>query len=111
MMPLWVVIPISLLLVLGSTLALIGAMGLFRLKGFYQRMHAPSVITSWGTGAIVLASMGYFSWTESRPVLHEIIIGIFLMITTPITMLLLGRAAVQRDRAHGEPGVPPATED
>lgn len=111
MMPLWVVIPVSVLLVLGSTLAVIGATGLFRLKGFYQRMHAPSLITSWGTGAIVLASIGYFSWTEGRPVLHDIIIGIFVMITTPVTMLLLGRAAVQRDRRHGSTDAPPAAED
>lgn len=111
MMPLWVAIPVSVLLVLGGTLALIGAAGLFRLKGFYQRMHAPSLITSWGTGAIVLASIAYFSWTEGRPVLHDIIIGIFVMITTPVTMLLLGRAAVQRDRSHGSTDVPPADAD
>jgi multicomponent K+:H+ antiporter subunit G len=113
MIPLWLALPLSALLVIGGTLALIGALGLFRLPSFYQRMHAPSLITSWGTGAIILASMGYFSWLDGRPVLHELIIGVFVMITTPVTMLLLGRAAVQRDSAQSlsELAAPPKPKD
>ena len=30
--------------------------------------------------------MGYFSWLDGRPVLHELIIGVFVMITTPVTI-------------------------
>lgn len=110
MMPLWLAIPVAGLLILGGSLALIGALGLLRLRTFYERLHAPSVITSWGTLALILASMLWFSWADSRPVLHEIIIGIFVMITTPVTMLLLGRAAVQRDRREKLGDVPPAAE-
>ncbi|HEY0276003.1 MAG TPA: monovalent cation/H(+) antiporter subunit G [Paenirhodobacter sp.] len=109
--PLWLAIPLAGLLVIGSTLILLGASGLVRLRTFYQRMHAPSLITSWGTGAIVLASVLFYSGLAGKPVLHDIILGAFIMITTPITMLLLGRAAVQRDQADGLADVPPKPAD
>lgn len=104
--PLWLAIPAAVLLVIGGTLALIGASGVVRLGSFYQRMHAPSMITSWGTGSVVLASMLFYSGAAGKPVLHDIIIGVFIMITTPVTMLLLSRAAVQRDQAEGTPDLP-----
>jgi len=31
-------------------------------------------------------------------VLHEILIGVFMTLTTPVTYILLGRAALRRDR-------------
>ena len=89
---------IAILVVLGSTLALLGSLGLVRLKSFYQRLHAPTLAYSYGTLLIVLGSMAMFSLLEQRPVLHEIIIGIFMIVTTPITLLMLGRAALRRDR-------------
>ncbi len=105
--PLWLAIPAAGLLVIGATLVLLGASGLVRLHSFYQRMHAPSLITSWGTGAIVLASILFYSCQAGKPVLHDIIIGVFIMITTPVTMLLLGRAAVQRDQSGADQPKPP----
>ncbi|MDT1061312.1 monovalent cation/H(+) antiporter subunit G [Paracoccus sp. CPCC 101403] len=89
---------ISLFVVAGSSLALLGSLGLVRLKSFYQRLHAPTLGYSYGTLLIVLASMAMFSLLEKRPVVHEIIIGVFMLITTPISLLMLGRAALRRDR-------------
>lgn len=37
---------------------------------------------------------------ESRPVVHEILIGVFTFITTPVTYMLLVRAALHRDRSE-----------
>ena len=105
-LPLWVVIAVSTLLLLGSVLTLLGALGLLRLPTFYERIHAPTLGTSWGVGAIMLASIVYFSIVGSRAVLHEILIGIFVTLTTPITLILLARAALHRDRAEGNPSVP-----
>lgn len=89
---------IAIFVVLGSSLALLGSLGLVRLKSFYQRLHAPTLAYSYGTLLIVLGSMAMFSLIDQRPVLHEIVIGIFMMITTPITLLMLGRASLRRDR-------------
>lgn len=105
-LPLWIVIAVSALLLLGSGLTLLGAFGLLRLPTFYERIHAPTLGTSWGVGGIMLASILYFSVVGSRAVVHEILIGIFVTLTTPITLILLARAALHRDRAEGDPTVP-----
>lgn len=105
-LPLWVVIAVSAFLLLGSALTLLGAIGLLRLPTFYERIHAPTLGTSWGVGSIMLASILYFSIVGSRAVLHEILIGIFITLTTPITLILLARAALHRDRTEGNPSVP-----
>jgi multicomponent K+:H+ antiporter subunit G len=107
-LPLWVVIAVSVFLVLGSSLTLLGAIGLLRLPTFYERIHAPTLGTSWGLGAIMSASILYFSIVGSRAVLHEILIGIFVTLTTPITLILLARAALHRDRTEGNLDVAPA---
>ena len=96
--PLWAAIPAALLLVLGAGLALVGALGLARLPSFYERIHAPTLGTSWGVAGIVLASIIVFSLAEGRSVLHEVLIGFFVSVTTPVTLMLLGRAALYRDR-------------
>lgn len=103
--PLWVALLVALLLVLGSALTLLGAIGLVRFRTFYQRVHAPTLGTTWGAGAILIASMIFFSATQSRPVLHEILISAFVIVTTPVTLIMLARAAFYRDRA--ESGNPP----
>lgn len=95
--PLWAAIPAALLLVLGSGLTLLGNIGLLRLPTFYERIHAPTLGTSWGTLGIVLASAIVFTMTEGRLVLHELLIGVFVSLTTPVTLMLLGRAALYRN--------------
>lgn len=107
-LPLWVEIAAAIFVVIGATLTLIGSFGLVFIRNFYDRLHAPTLATSWGTGGIVLASILVFSTLEQRYVIHAIVVGVFVMITTPITLLVLGRAALQRDRAEKHP-VPPPT--
>lgn len=103
-LPAWILLPVAALLVLGSTLTLLGAFGLLHLKSFYDRIHAPTLGTSWGTAAILLASFLSWLWVQDRIVVHELVIGICVMVTTPVTLMLLARAALHRDRAEGRPG-------
>ena len=44
---------------------------------------------------------------QSRPVLHEVLIAVFVTVTTPVTLMLLARAALYRDRSEGSTEVPP----
>ena len=99
--PLWAAILVAFFVILGSSLALIGTIGFARLNSFYERLHAPTLGTSWGTGGIVIASMIYFSVSGDRFAIHEIFIGIFMTVTTPVTYMLLVRAALHRDHAEG----------
>lgn len=105
-LPLWAALLVSAFLLLGAFLTLVGSYGFYRLQSFYDRIHAPTLGTSWGTAGIVMASMIFFTVLQSRPVVHEILIGVFVIITTPVTLMLLGRAALHRDRVEGNPGVP-----
>ncbi len=96
----------ALLVVSGAAIALTGAVGLARLRSFYERVHAPTLGATLGTGCILLGSIVCFSVLQSRPVLHEVLIGVFVTLTTPVTLILLVRAALYRDRVGGK-DVPP----
>ena len=106
-LPIWATLLIALFLLIGAGLTLIGSFGLYRLRNFYDRIHAPTLGTSWGTAGIVTASMIYFSIVESQLVLHQLLIGIFVTVTMPVTLILLSRAALYRDRTENSNSVPP----
>jgi multicomponent K+:H+ antiporter subunit G len=99
-LPLWAAVPATLLLVIGGTLSLLGGIGLLRLKSFYERMHPPTMGTTLGAGCVLIASMLVTSALFRRPVVHELLITLFVLITTPVTAMLLIRAAVYRDKAR-----------
>jgi len=109
-LPAWAALLTAFLLLVGAGLTLLGAIGTLRFASFFERVHAPTLGTSWGTGAIVLASIVCFSALGSRLVVHEILIGVFITITTPVTLMLLARAALYRDRTEGEGNVPPSSQ-
>ena len=96
-------IVIAILVLAGAALALIGSIGLLRLKTFYERVHAPTLGATLGTGLVLISSMLLFSALEARPVLHEILIGVFMTLTTPVTFMLLVRAALHRDGVADAP--------
>jgi multicomponent K+:H+ antiporter subunit G len=103
-LPGWAALPVALLLVLGATIILAGALGLLRLRTFYQRIHGPAITVTLGAGCLLLASMIYFTVAQSRLVIHEIIIAVFILLTAPVVAMTIMRAAVYRDlraRKHG----------
>lgn len=105
-LPLWLSIAVSACVVLGALLTMAGCFGLIRLDSFYLRIHSPTMGTSMGGGLILLASALYFTVTRERLVIHEMMIFIFVTVTTPVTLMLLARATLFRDRMAGTGGVP-----
>ena len=95
------VIATAVLLVGGAAITLTGSLGLLRLKSFYERVHAPTLGTTLGTTCVALASMIYFLTIGSRSGVHELLIIVFVTLTTPISLMILVRAAVFRDAAEG----------
>ena len=96
--PAWAAIIVVALAVVGSGLSLLGAVGLVRLKTFYERVHAPTLGATLGMALVLLASIIWFTTVERRFMPREILIGLFLTVTTPVTLILLARAALFRDR-------------
>ncbi|WP_421872865.1 monovalent cation/H(+) antiporter subunit G [Pararhizobium sp.] len=105
-LPAWAAIPVCILLLTGSVITLIGSMGLIRLKTFYGRLHAPTLGASAGTILISVASMITFAVLQNRWILHEVLIIVFVILTTPVTLMLLGQSALYRDRIEGRNDVP-----
>ncbi|GAA4325553.1 Na+/H+ antiporter subunit G [Pigmentiphaga soli] len=100
--PDWAALLASLLIVAAGLLALVGTLGLWRFESFYQRMHGPTMVTTFATLFSCAASALYFSMAEGKPVIHEILIAIFVALTPPITTMLLARAALYRHRRAGK---------
>lgn len=96
-LPWWAAVPVALLLVLGGLVTVTGALGLARLQSFYQRIHGPAISITLGAGCILLASMVYFTVMQSRLVIHEVLISIFVLMTAPVVAMLIMRAAVYRE--------------
>jgi multicomponent K+:H+ antiporter subunit G len=101
-LPIWATLPASILLIVGGLLTVTGSVGLLRLPTFFARMHAPSLGNTLGTGCVLIASMLTSSALLHRPVAHEILITIFMVIASPVTAMLVMRAAIYRMRVNEE---------
>jgi multicomponent K+:H+ antiporter subunit G len=106
--PAWATLMTAVLVLVGAAVTLIGSLGLLRLGTFYARVHAPTLGSTLGMGSILAGSALCFSVIEARPVVHEILIAVFVTLTTPVTLMLLVRAALYRDRTEGSSEVPAA---
>ncbi|PZQ84618.1 MAG: potassium:proton antiporter [Ancylobacter novellus] len=105
-LPLWAALIVSFLVIAGALIALIGSIGLHRLPDFYSRLHAPSLGATLGTGSMLLGSIVCFSVLQTRFMVHEVLIALFITVTTPVTMMLLAHASLYRDRVEGNPVAP-----
>jgi multicomponent K+:H+ antiporter subunit G len=105
-LPLWAAAIVAFFVLLGAAITLIGSVGLLRLADFQQRMHAPTLGSTLGTASILIGSMICFSALQARPMIHEVLIAVFLTLTTPVGFMLLARAALYRSRVDA--GTTPA---
>lgn len=84
---------VSAFLLLGAGFALIGSWGLAKLPDFYTRLHGPSKASTLGVGGVLIASVVHFAGRGSFS-LHEVLITLFLFISTPVSAHLLAKAAL-----------------
>ena len=95
-LPMWAALPAGVLLIVGGLLVVIGSLGLLRMPTFYARMHPPTMGTTLGTGCVLVASMLVSSAVAGRPVIHEVLITLFFVMTTPISAMTLMTASISR---------------
>jgi multicomponent K+:H+ antiporter subunit G len=67
---------------------------------FFQRMHGPSMGNTLGAGCVLIASILVSTALADRPVVHEVLITVFMVMTAPLTAMLLMRAAVHRSNVR-----------
>ncbi|MDH0372967.1 monovalent cation/H(+) antiporter subunit G [Comamonas aquatica] len=106
-LPLWAEVLIAALVLGGATIALLGSLGLLRLKSYFERVHAPSIIATMGCWLIMWATFVFFTATGQGLALHALLIAVFIAVTVPITTIFLMRAALFRARRAGR-DVPPS---
>lgn len=103
-LPAWAAVPAILLLVCSGIATLVGSLGLLRLPDFYARMHGPAMGNTLGIGCVLIASMLVSTALAGRPVIHELLITVFVVLSSPVTAMLLMRAAVYRTTLRADPG-------
>jgi multicomponent K+:H+ antiporter subunit G len=84
----------ALCLIVGAAFLLVGSIGLFRLPDFYMRLHGPTKASTLGLGAILAASIIFFSFSGNGFSTKEILIIMFIFLTAPITAHMLAKAAL-----------------
>ncbi len=104
--PVWLAWAIVIPVVAGAALSCLGATGLVRLRSFYDRVHAPTLGASLGALLIVIGSIAFHYVVDGRLILRDLLLVVFITLTTPVTLILLARAAVYRDRVEGHADAP-----
>jgi multicomponent K+:H+ antiporter subunit G len=107
-MSVWIEALVALLVLIGASFTLIGSIGLVRLQDVYTRLHGPTKATTLGVGAIILASLLFFTVDTGVLSVHEVLITLFLFITAPVSAHLLAKSAMRRGEqkvknTRGEP--------
>ena len=98
---------VAVLLLASGLLSLTAAIGVVRLRDFFQRMHPPALANTLAAWCAAWASVVYFSALESELVLYPLVINVLLAITAPVTTVLLARAGLLRKREAGAAVPPP----
>ncbi|MCC6171560.1 MAG: monovalent cation/H(+) antiporter subunit G [Gammaproteobacteria bacterium] len=106
MIPVWELV-VAASLVASGVFVLTAGLGLWRLREFFVRMHAPAIASTLAAWLVTLASIVHFSWRAGDLFLHGWLIIIVLSITAPISSAVLARAALFRRRQAGDPLPPP----
>jgi multicomponent K+:H+ antiporter subunit G len=101
-LPLWVEAIVAALLLASGLLSLVAAVGLVRLRDYFQRLHAPALANTAGAWCVSLATIVFFSVMESRLALFALVVNVLLAITAPVTTLLLSRTGLFRQRLAGK---------
>ena len=107
-LPLWLDVLLTTLVVLGTAFALVGSWGLAKLGSFLKRLHGPTKATTLGVGCVLIASALFFSVARQQLSLHEFLITLFLFLTAPVSAHLLIKAALRLDPSE-RPAAPPTT--
>jgi len=98
---------VGALLVASGVVVLCAGLGLWRLPGFFLRMHAPALASTLAAWLVTFASIVHFSTRAGDLQLHVWLIIIVLSITAPVTTTVLARAALFRRRLARDPLPPP----
>lgn len=85
-------IVIAALLIVGGVFGVVGSWGLVRFPDPMTRLHGPTKAATLGVGAVLGASMAAMYCRDGVVSLHELLVALFLFITSPLTGLFIAKA-------------------
>ncbi len=94
----WVADALVLLGVFGMT---VGIYGIVRMPDVYNKLHAASKVVFLGVLMLLIASA---VTSDAEIILRAILIGVFLVLTTPVSAHVVGKAAFLRGHRMESPG-------
>ena len=97
---------VSILILIGTFFLFVGSLGLAKLPDLMRRLHGPTKATTLGVGALLIASMMYFSVARGSPSIHELLIALFLLLTAPVTAQMIAKAFILSERNAGRAQLP-----
>ena len=89
---------VSVLILTGAGLALVGSWGLVRLPSLMERLHGPTKASTLGLGAILIASVLWFGVAQGKWASHELLVTVFLFLTAPISANMIAKVHLHRLR-------------
>ena len=94
----WVADALVVIGVFGMT---VGIYGIVRMPDVYNKLHAASKVVFLGVAMLLLASA---VTNEAEIIMRAALIGIFLVLTTPVSAHVVGKAAFLRRYKMQTPG-------
>ena len=89
------------LVLLGLVVTTLGVLGMFRMPDVYAQLHAASKAVVFGVVAFLVASVFV---GDAAVTARALLIGVFLILTTPVGAHVIARAAWLRREAMRTPG-------
>lgn len=97
----------ALMIVIGAVFLFVGSFELAKLPDTMRRLHGPTKSTTLGVGAMLIASMIYFSFVRDTTGIHEVLISLFLFLTAPVSAHMIAKAHIFADKELQEALPPP----
>ena len=85
-----------ILILSGSSFALIGSIALVRFPDIFTRLHGPTKATTLGVGGVLLGTTLFLVLQGETGAIRELLITVFLFLTAPVSAHLIAKAALHR---------------
>ncbi|CAN5175238.1 monovalent cation/H(+) antiporter subunit G [soil metagenome] len=90
----------DVLVILGVFGMTVGVYGIVRMPDIYNKLHAASKVVFLGVLSLLVASM---ATNDAEIILRVVLIGAFLVLTTPVSAHVVGRAAFLKGQKMESP--------
>jgi multicomponent K+:H+ antiporter subunit G len=97
---------VALLILVGAFFLLVGSLALAKLPDLMRRLHGPTKATTLGIGALLVASMLFFTVVRGSLSIHEVLVTLFLFLTAPVTAQMIAKAFILFERQSGRVRLP-----